>query len=601
MNKHIIFILYLLGMSLTGHSQQVFNNTYDDNFRFNGLQCVYENDDFYFAGGSSNYCSLCQVESYLIKTDKSGVLIDQLNFRVGTGRNNVIAKIIEKNEKIYLLGNYIDTLEHPNIGYNSFIYVTNNNFDSLYLDTLNLGFYDRLIDILPFKEGFLLLGFVYDNIGIDSSLIALCHIDTFANVIETKYFGSSGYDFAYDFKATNDGGFIIGGETDDFPAFSPNQLFLLKLDSNLNEEWYQEFGDIQADERIRTYNYVELSADGGYFFGAELSTGQTGTEGAALLYKLNSFGDLEDVDTIQYQPRTNLKNIHVWKDSFLIVSGGVVNYENPVWPFHDPRGYLAKYAANGEHLIWQRYFSKWWGNPVNSDYVHESLLTRDGGILVSGYQTHDVPTLNDSWLIKFDSCGYTADNPTQAEMLVDSILGFTAYISNLSQDYCTGYLLITDSQGNFIDSISIYAYSQWTSGANPEQLIINFPDTGNYSLFLSVTGGDQTDTLNQSIVIENPVSSNKEKHSDNLILKVFPNPAQDFFIVEMINSHLPKETVVNCTVINSLGKVVETCNLRTDLYQQRVNLGDLNNNGVYFLRFTLNDSIVSTDKLTVVH
>jgi hypothetical protein len=228
------------------------------------------------------------------------------------------------------------------------------------------------------------------------------------------------------------------------------------------------------------------------------------------------------------------------------------------------------------------------------------ILTEDGGILICGYQSHDLPSLNDSWLIKFDSCGFTSDNPTVALFVIDSMIGFTAYISNLSEEYCIGEYTITDSAGNLLDSMSIYAYSKWTTGTNPHQMQYTFSDTGVFDISLSVVGGDVTDTYSLQINIQDTVSVMSHANLSNEVILVYPNPAKDYIIIQtdFKQSIIEDERLV-CAVYSTTGSLIRSYDLNQRLFQQKLVLDDLVN-GVYLLNFSVNGRSIGNKRLNVL-
>lgn len=598
--KHNI-LLFLLLFTFRSSAQGVFNNVYDYglNLTESATQITEYHNNYYVSGGH-NYGFGSNSATVLLKLNEAGQKIFYSKFDLSP-KDDRIYVTVPKEDKIYGFGSLLDTTESVNKGYNSFmIAIDTASGDSTYFKDINFGFYDGISDAMAYKEGFLVLGLVYNNVGLDYNYSLVSYLDTLGNILNYQEFGDGmGYHFAYDFKRTDDGGIIIAGETNDYPMEDNHQLWLMKLDSNLNQLWYYEYGDTAIDESIRTFNYLEETGDGGFLLACEKSALSWTSFTSSLVYKIDSVGIEEWSQDLSYSESTYLSSIRKWNNGSFLVAGNVTNYSNPIPGFEDPRGYICKYTSDGQTLIWQRYFSKWWGNPFNHDYVHDMILSTDGGILVSGYQIHAMPTWNDAWLIKFDSCGFTTDNPTEALIVVDSIVNYTVYISNLSEDYCTGSYYIYNN-GNLIDSIDVYAYSQWSNGINPNQMQYTFPDSGNHEISLVVIGGDSTDSYSVQFNISGIVSSISQTSIVDNLVKIYPNPAQDYIIVEcspsLWNAKIAEAKV---GIYATTGQLIKVASLNTALYQQRLFVDELSN-GVYLLNFTLDGKSIGNKRLSVV-
>ena len=108
--------------------------------------------------------------------------------------------------------------------------------------------------------GFIVAG-VTRSFGAGSTDFWLIKTDTNGNEEWNQTFGGSSEDVAYSVQQTTDGGFIVAGETKSYGAGS-SDFWLVKTDANGNEEWNQTFGLVGSRYDI-AYS-VQQTTDGGF-------------------------------------------------------------------------------------------------------------------------------------------------------------------------------------------------------------------------------------------------------------------------------------------------------------------------------------------------
>ncbi len=87
----------------------------------------------------------------------------------------------------------------------------------------------------------------------------LVKTDSNGNMHWNQTYGGTNYDFAYSVVQTGDGGYAIAGHTESF-GVGAYDLWLVKTDSDGNEEWNQTYGGTDSDS---AYSMVQTSS-GGY-------------------------------------------------------------------------------------------------------------------------------------------------------------------------------------------------------------------------------------------------------------------------------------------------------------------------------------------------
>ncbi|MBN2602751.1 MAG: hypothetical protein JXA91_01300 [Candidatus Thermoplasmatota archaeon] len=237
--------------------------------------------------------------------------------------------------------------------------------------------------------------------------------------IEWSYtYGSDLIDWGNCIYQTSDGGYIISG-TYFRNAWSLwySYVYLLKLDSNGNQEWYQQHGSYDQEFVGKC---VRQTSDGGYIIGGykgvtyRYDAYVEKTDSVGNVIWTNSFG-LPDKFDEGHSIRSTL-------DGY-ILTGFTQSYGRgscDVW--------LIKLDTDGYEL-WNTTFGG-----LDADYGYDVELTSDGGyIIVGSTESYGTNYTTDVWLIKTDVNGNELWNITFG-----------------GSEYEEGYCVQQTSDGGFI-------------------------------------------------------------------------------------------------------------------------------------------------------
>jgi hypothetical protein len=208
---------------------------------------------------------------FLMKTDENGnELWSQINFSLFSFSSNVQ----QTQDGGYVLTG--GTSDPGDLLLDSDIYLikTDETGDSLWRKTYVHGFYNGYNGQYVEQTndgGYIILGnthyFVNESID-DGSIdgdILLLKTDENGDSLWSKTFGGYNWDVGFSIKQTTDGGFIITGSTESF-GNGLTDVYLIKTDNSGNELWTKTFGGTDYDRG----NSIQQTQDGGYVI-----TGQT--------------------------------------------------------------------------------------------------------------------------------------------------------------------------------------------------------------------------------------------------------------------------------------------------------------------------------------
>ena len=268
-------------------------------------------------------------------------------------------------------------------------------------------------------------------------------------------FSSSG---GFSVQQTTDGGYIITGETESYDLIfnilpESGKIYLLKTDSNGNEQWSKTFGD-------EDYNSCGLSVqqttDGGYIIAGYLI--ETGYGIRTYLIKTDSNGNeqwsKEFAPSLKNSDNNDISySVQQTNDGGYIMTGRSIIF--------DSVAFLIKTDESGNEL-WTKTFGD--GDDDSGNFAGFSVQqTTDGGYIITGTTSFDYDSgeETDVLLIKTDSSGnelwtktFVNDFPLSVGWSVQQttdggyIITGTTSFDFVGTEQADVLLIKTDSSGN---------------------------------------------------------------------------------------------------------------------------------------------------------
>jgi hypothetical protein len=241
-----------------------------------------------------------EYDVYLIKTNENG---DTLWTKTFGGNNIEIGLSVQQtHDGGYIITGYSDSF--GNSGSNVYLIKTNNTGDTLWTKLYGGEYEDKGWSVQQTTDGgYLITG---STELIEPTLwtfhdVYLIKTDNYGDTLWTKNFGGDGVDKGYSVQQTNDGGFIISGESDSFTNSWDNDVYLIKTDINGDTLWTKTFGSGGEDKGWS----VQQTTDGGYIIAGQTFSYETNSADIYLI-KTDDKGNISSTIEIPV-PKPNRK------------------------------------------------------------------------------------------------------------------------------------------------------------------------------------------------------------------------------------------------------------------------------------------------------
>ena len=271
--------------------------------------------------------------------------------------------------------------------------------------------------------------------------IAVLKLDAEGNQQWLRIFGEEMFDQSARIFQLEDGGYIIGGMTNNNSVGGIDYL-LLRLDALGNEIWRNNYGS-SADEE---FNALTIAHDGGFLLMGELPPFYN----KILLIKVTDDGTQEWIKSVGPNVgKSEGRDIKPTSDGGYIITG----YSKRLGVDDDEDFYILKIDAEGNE-IWN--FET--GSQFN-EFAEEVVETQDGGFVSTGYKMFDDEIEGDLYMIKVSATGDSLWAKTFGSVgtwergftLTEATNGDLIAVGNSTLNIFNtgfGFIVRTDSDGN---------------------------------------------------------------------------------------------------------------------------------------------------------
>ncbi len=236
--------------------------------------------------------------------------------------------------------------------------------------------------------GLIVAGRALAYLGAGGADLWVLKLDAGGCVVWQKVYGGVQDDSAATIRQTEDGGYVVAGETWSFGA-GWRDAWVLKLDAEGAVIWEKTYGEMYQDGA----SAILPTADGGYVVAGHSAPGASSSQ-KAWVFKLDASGNVAWQKTYGGVPDYDVWDLQQAGDGGYVMAGATQDGGaggDDAW--------VLKLSAGGE-IVWQKTCG---GGEHDSAFAIQP--TDDGGYIAAGSTGSFGAGYDDFWLLKFDSGG----------------------------------------------------------------------------------------------------------------------------------------------------------------------------------------------------
>ena len=325
-------------------------------------------------------------------------------------------------------------------------------------------------------SGYAVLGYT-ESYGAGAADVYLIKTDVNGDTLWTKTYGGAGNDDGASIQETEDGGFIIVGNSRSFGA-GEWDVYLIKTDSKGDTLWTKTYGDQYNAEAAS----VQKTSDKGYVIVGN-TYGFKADYMDVYLIKVDSLGNLQWQKTYDGPENGNESGdfgtaVQQTQDGGYVITGGkgavfTESFKGQTW--------LLKTNSIGDTL-WTKYFGK-----INEDDSRGNDVKQcaDGGYVLAGTRYTNETSL-DVFLVRTNAVGDTLWTKTIGSREGNAEKGLSINVNKDGSYIVSGYAYEKDNwhQVYLIKMLDFTPVSVVENYANSTFTVYPNPTTGNFTLNL---------------------------------------------------------------------------------------------------------------------